>query len=129
MRMSLDENSMERMLSWRWMSDSNKRGENLRGRPKKYSIDRTRLATIKLTGTASVILGEIRNKSKAFNFSKYVSNKLIQDFYDVNKERILLHELQMIQQEQDIMNQKFENMKRGIAIRLGNIRDEKQMRV
>jgi uncharacterized protein (UPF0128 family) len=101
----------------------------MRGRPKKYSIDKSRTATIKLTGPASFLLSEIRKQSKSFDFSKYVSNRLLLDFHERNKEEICLQELQQIQLEQDMMNDKFNNMKRAKAIQLANIKEKMQSKV
>jgi len=98
---------------------------NMRGRPTKYRIDKARTATIKLTGPASVLLAEIRKQSKAFDFGRYVSIHLIQDYGQANKQEMVLQELQMLQLEQDMINEKFNLMKRAKAIELANIREEK----
>ena len=97
----------------------------MRGRPKKYSVDKKRKVLVNLTGLASVILAEVRKKSKTFDFSKYVSSRLLMDFYSDNKEQVILNELNLLQFEQDVMNEHFNNRKRAKAIELSNIQEKR----
>lgn len=49
-----------------------------RGRPK--SLEKTKTKTIKLSLKANAIYRKIRNSRKNFNFSRYVSECLVNDF-------------------------------------------------
>jgi len=96
----------------------------VRGRPKKYVVDKSLPVSLKLSGPAGIVLKGIRKKSKAFDFGRYVSLCLLRDFYEVNKEEVVLNELLSIQFEQDVMNEKFNNLKRAKAIQLENLRQK-----
>ena len=51
-----------------------------KGRPKKYTKAKDRMKVICLSEKASILLNEVQKTRLNFNFSRYVSERIIDDF-------------------------------------------------
>ena len=55
-----------------------------RGRPKGFSNARDRMVTVCLSEKAAVILDRVKRSRGVFNFSEYVSRRVVDDFGDLH---------------------------------------------
>ena len=89
-----------------------------KGRPKKYTKAKHRKKTICLNEKASVILDKLTNIRPNFNFSRYIAERIIDDFGDVDGTITMLkreigknnREIDLLQEENRLMVAKIQEL-------------------
>lgn len=75
-------------------------------RPRKYEKKNSRIKTISLNEKASLVLENIRLTRKDFDFSRFVSESVINELSDEMK--IIKHEIKLINNEMNKLRNKAE---------------------
>jgi hypothetical protein len=96
-----------------------------KGRPKKHTKAKDRIKMICLNEKASVLLERIQNMRPNFNFSRYVSERIIDDFGDLEGIiKVLKREIGNNNKEIDAMQE--ENKK--LVFKIKELQDEEIVR-
>jgi hypothetical protein len=74
------------------------------GRKKSYQLLKNRRHNIVLTEKAQFILNEIRSKRPSFNFSRYISERLIDDLEN-DRKNYLKEEIIRKQKQADLLHE------------------------
>ena len=96
-----------------------------KGRPKKHTKAKDRIKLICLNEKASVLLERIQNLRPNFNFSRYVSERIIDDFGDLDGiMKVLKREIGSNNKQIDTLQE--ENKK--IIYKLKELQDQETVR-